>query len=136
MSLCVASAGSVLTLLAGSFSLSWTHSVEKTHWIEHWRVEDGRLALTAASVQGSGAGIDLPPDAVWEGDHWSYVPQLAPLSRLNLAASGATVSGWQLCADGSCYTLGAVAGADVTIWATDAICDAKAMSLGRPAPSR
>lgn len=136
MSVCIASAGSVLTLLAGSFSLSWTHSVEKTLWIEQWRVDDNRLALSAAGVQGSGAGIDLPPDAVWEGDRWTYTPRLAPLVQLHLAASGATVGGWQLCADGSCYTLGATAGADVTIWATDAVCDAAAVSADRPAPSR
>ena len=135
MSLCVASAGSVLTLLAGSFSLSWTHSVEKTLWIEHWRVEDNRLALTSASVQGSGAGIDLPPESVWEGDHWTYTPHLAPLAQLNLAASGATVSGWQFCAVGSCYTLGAAPGEDITIWATDAVCDAEAVDLGHSAPS-
>lgn len=135
MSVCIASAGSVLTLLAGSFSLSWTHSVEKTLWIEQWRVEGGRLALTAASVQGSGAGIDLPPDAVWDGDRWTYTPGLAPLAQLHLAASGATASGWQLCAEGACYTLGAAAGEDITIWATDAPCDAAAVGAERPAPS-
>ena len=45
MSLCIASAGSIMTLLAGSFSLSWTHSVEKTTWMERWQVEGDRLAL-------------------------------------------------------------------------------------------
>lgn len=123
MSLCVASAGTVLTLLAGSFSLSWTHSVEKTTWIEHWQVENGQLVLTAASVEGSGAGIDLPPDAVWAGGRWTYTPDLAPLSSLNLAASGTTVGGWQLCAKSACHMLGAAAGEDVTIWTTDAVCN-------------
>jgi hypothetical protein len=123
MSLCVASAGSVLTLLAGSFSLSWTHSVEKTIWIEHWRVHENKLVLARASVQGSGAGIDLPPDAVWHGDHWSFVPRLPPLLRLNLAASGATAGGWQLCADGACQELGAAAEAEVSIWATQSTCE-------------
>ena len=122
MSLCVVSAGTVLTLLAGSFSLSWTHSVEKTTWIEYWRAENGQLMLTAASVEGSGAGIDPPPDAVWAGGRWTYRPALAPLSRLHLAASGTTVGGWQLCANGACHVLGAVAEDDVTIWTTDAVC--------------
>lgn len=123
MSLCVASAGSVLTLLAGSFSLSWTHSVEKTTWTEHWQVVNSLLVLTQASVQGSGAGIDLPPDAVWEGNHWTYTPKLRPLHRLDLAASGATPGGWQLCADGACQELGAAAGDNVSIWTTGARCE-------------
>lgn len=119
MSLCIASAGSMMTLLAASFSLSWTHSVEKTTWIEHWRVVGDRLALISASVEGSGAGIDLPPDAVWEGGRWTYRPSLAPLRRLDLAASGATLSGWQLCANGDCHELGAKAGEPVSIWAAE-----------------
>lgn len=123
MSLCIASAGGILTLLASSFTLSWTHSVEKTTWIEHWQAEDGLLALTRASVQGSGAGIDLPPDAVWEGGRWVYRPDLAPISSLHLAASGTTPGGWQLCAMGTCYELAAAADEGVTIWADDSACD-------------
>lgn len=122
VSLCVASAGSVLTLMAGSFSLSWTHSVEKTIWTEHWEVKAGHLAVVSASVEGSGAGIDLPPDAIWEGDRWTYRPRLPSLRHLNLAVSGATGGGWQLCANGTCHVLGAKAGEDVTIWASDSLC--------------
>ena len=59
MSLCIASAGSIMTLLAGSFSLSWTHSVEKTTWMERWQVEGDRLALVWASVEGSGDKIPM-----------------------------------------------------------------------------
>ena len=122
MSLCIASAGSIMTLLAGSFSLSWTHSVEKNTWMERWQVEGDRLALVWASVEGSGAGIDLPQDAVWEDGRWTYRPSLPPLTRLNLAASGATVGGWQFCADGKCQELGAKADEAVSIWAAD-VCD-------------
>jgi hypothetical protein len=124
MSLCIASAGSIMTLLAASFSLSWTHSVEKTTWIEHWQVKGDRLALSSASVEGSGAGIDLPPDAVWEDDRWTYRPDLAPLHRLDLAASGATVSGWRLCVNENCHELGAMPGEPVSIWASD-VCSAE-----------
>ncbi|WP_108460208.1 DUF1850 domain-containing protein [Devosia naphthalenivorans] len=119
MSLCIASAGSIMTLLAGSFSLSWTHSVEKNTWMERWQVEGDRLALVWASVEGSGAGIDLPQDAVWEDGRWTYRPSLPPLTRLNLAASGATVGGWQFCAGGNCQELGARAGEAVSIWVAD-----------------
>lgn len=119
MSICIATAGSIVTLLAGSFSLSWTHSVEKTEWVEHWQVENNRLALVSARVQGSGAGIDLPPDAVWEDGGWTYRAALPPLAQLNLAASGATPSGWQLCTAETCVELGAMAGSGATIWASD-----------------
>ncbi|HEV7346627.1 MAG TPA: DUF1850 domain-containing protein [Devosia sp.] len=119
MSLCVATAGTVMTLLATSFSLSWTHSVEKTRWIEHWQVEDDHLSLVRATVEGPGAGIDLPPDATWEGDRWTYRPKLPPLPRLTLAASGATTGGWTLCADGHCQELGMMAGETVSLWAAE-----------------
>lgn len=129
MSLCVASAGAVMTLWASVFTLSWTHSVEKTLWIEHWQVQDDRLELVSASVEGSGAGIDLPPDAVWEGRRWTYKPSLPPLSQLNLAASGATPGGWRLCAEGQCRELGAKAGETVSIWAGTGTCPAEPASL-------
>lgn len=119
MSLCIASAGSVVTLLAGSFSLSWIHSVEKTEWVEHWQAEGNRLALVSAHVKGSGAGVDLPPDAVWEDGGWTYHPALSPLPQLSLAASGATTSGWQLCTADTCVELGKMADGDITIWASD-----------------
>ena len=119
MSLCVASAGTVLTLLVGSFSLSWTHSVEKTEWVEHWQVIGNRLALVSASVEGPGAGIDLPADAVWANGRWTYQPALPPLERLNLAASGATIGGWRLCAEGRCQELGRTMGDAVSIWAAN-----------------
>ncbi|NMA99488.1 MAG: DUF1850 domain-containing protein [Phyllobacteriaceae bacterium] len=117
MSICIASAGSVLTFLAGSFSLTWIHSVEKTEWVEHWQVEGDRLALVSARVKGPGAGIDLPPDAVWEEGGWTYRPALPPLSQINLAASGTTPSGWQFCTEDKCMELGATAGAATSIWA-------------------
>jgi hypothetical protein len=120
MSLCIASAGSVLTLLAGSFSLSWIHSVEKTEWTEHWQVHDNKLELVSAHVKGSGAGIDLPPDALWEDGGWTYHPTLPPLSTLNLAASGATPSGWTFCTSDKCVELGEIEGEPIIIWAAEA----------------
>jgi hypothetical protein len=120
MSICIASAGSVLTLLAGSFSLAWIHSVEKTEWIEHWQVEGDRLALKSAHVKGAGAGIDLPPDAVWEEGGWTYRPTLPPLPQIILAASGATAGGWQLCTDQKCIELGATAGDAISLSVADA----------------
>lgn len=116
MSLCIASAGGMMALLAGSFSLSWTHSVEKTLWVEHWQVVGNRLALVSAGVEGSGAGIDLPEDAVWKDGRWTYTPSLPPIKELNLAASATTPSGWTLCAEDRCYDLGTAPEAAIRIW--------------------
>lgn len=116
MSLCIASAGGMMALLAGSFSLSWTHSVEKTLWVEHWQVVGNRLALVSASVEGSGAGIDLPEDAVWKDGRWTYRPSLSPIKELNLAASATTPSGWTLCAGNRCYDLGTAPETAIRIW--------------------
>lgn len=116
MSLCIAASGTILTLAASAFSLSWTHSVEKTNWAEEWIVQSHRLVLVQASVEGSGAGISLPDDAVRTGEGWTYKPGLPPLERLTLASSGATASAWTLCTATHCIELGGSQGDPITIW--------------------
>lgn len=116
MSLCIAAGGTILTLAATAFSLSWTHSVEKTDWTENWTVQSNQLVLESARVEGSGAGIGLPDNAIRTEAGWTYTPDLPPLKRLVLASSGATVSAWTLCADGECFELGDSPGAGVGIW--------------------
>lgn len=114
---CVAAAGQILTILAGSFSLEWTHSVEKTAWWEFWRVADGALVLTEARVQGAGAGMEAPPGAVLKDDGWHYRPDLPPIPKLVLGTSGDTGSGWTLCASGKCREIGLESGPPIEIWA-------------------
>ncbi len=117
MMLCIASAGVVTALAVSSFTLEWTHSVERTQWQEEWQVTDAGLQLVEASVESSGAGIDLPDDAVLKDGRWTYRPQLPPLNSLELAASGMTASGWRLCSEGKeCLTLGAQAGENLRLW--------------------
>lgn len=106
MSLCVVAGARTVALAATAFTLSWTHSVEKTEWREDWRLTPAGLELVAARVKGSGAGIDPPEGAVLEDGWWVYAPAVAPLPRLVLAASGATVSGWSLCAQDACMDIG------------------------------
>lgn len=116
MSLCVlAGAARVATLATTAFTLSWTHSVERTEWREEWRLTPAGLHLTEARVKGSGAGIDPPEGGVLDDGWWRYAPKVPPLPRLVLAASGATVSGWSLCAGGRCLALGAEAGGTIVI---------------------
>jgi hypothetical protein len=117
--LCVAASGTILALVASSFSLSWTHSVERTLWQEHWTIEDKRLVLVEAIVEGSGAGIDLPADSVRTSEGWRYRPAIEPIERLSLAASGMTPSAWRLCTETACHDLGAEPADAITLWAAD-----------------
>jgi hypothetical protein len=104
MALCLAAAGVVAQLATASFTLAWTHSVERVRWEEDWRVVSGSLALVEARVRGSGAGMEPPNGAVLEDGFWRYRPDLAPLPRLELARGGA-VPDWQLCVAGRCREL-------------------------------
>ena len=115
LALCIVAAGKTTVLAASAFTLVWTHSVEKTRWEEEWRVTPAGLALVAARVEGSGAGMEVPEGAVLEGGVWTYRPALPPQKALRLASSGATGAGWEICADGHCLTIGVEAGEPVEI---------------------
>ncbi|MBO6717746.1 MAG: DUF1850 domain-containing protein [Rhizobiaceae bacterium] len=106
MPLCILAGGKTMTLAAAAFTLSWTHSVEKTEWRESWVVKDGKLLVVESSVRGSGAGMEPPEGSTFEDGWWVYRPDLPPQQKLLLASSGATAGGWQLCAAGDCVELG------------------------------
>jgi hypothetical protein len=116
---CLMVGAKAVTLASALFTLSWTHSVEKTGWSETYTVTAKGLQLTEARVMGSGAGMDPGPGAVLKGDWWVWTPTLGPVPELVLAASGATVGGWHLCQGGwpgaSCRTLGRQAGAPIVL---------------------
>jgi hypothetical protein len=113
MGLCIAAGGTVLKAYAGiaAFTLAWTHSVQKTEWEEDWRIVDNRLAIVEARVQGTGAGMEPPPDSQFDGHFWRWAPRVAPLAQVVLRRSGAT-DDWRLCVDGTCGPLSAVLPAD------------------------
>ncbi len=122
--ICIAAGAKMLTLAATAFSLSWTHSVEKTRWEERWVTGPQGLTVVEGRVEGSGAGMEPPPDAVLRDGAYVYTPHLAPIPELVLAASGATGSGWTLCPldramdapdTRACLTLGKTAAAAVRI---------------------
>ncbi|WP_246831532.1 DUF1850 domain-containing protein [Thioclava sp. L04-15] len=109
--------GAVMIALApsGQFSLEWTHSVEKEGWREHWQVTDhGTLRLVGAAVKGSGAGMEPGPGGHFENGWWVWKADGPEVPELELAASGATVSGWTLCAK-DCQTLGVTPEAPIRI---------------------
>ncbi|WP_084508407.1 DUF1850 domain-containing protein [Mesorhizobium sp. WSM3224] len=110
MSLCILAAGKTVTLAVAAFTLSWTHSVERTRWQEDWEVSPAGLQVVEARVKGSGAGMEPPAGSTLRGGWWIYAPRIGPQPRLVLAASGATREGWTLCTAAGCRELGEVAG--------------------------
>lgn len=99
----VVAAGLAVVTPSDHFTLAWTHSVEKVEWREDWRVEGGRLLLSEASVMGSGAGMEPPPEAVFRGGRWVWHPDMV-MAEIVLARSDFT-SDWRLCVDGTCREL-------------------------------
>ncbi|WP_448205067.1 DUF1850 domain-containing protein [Azospirillum sp. sgz302134] len=106
VSLCLAAlGGAVLAALPGpSFTLSWTHSIEKTEWREEWRIADRNLLLTEARVKGTGAGMEPPAGARLSGGWLVWTPDLPPQERIVLAASGFTPD-HTLCVGNECRPL-------------------------------
>jgi hypothetical protein len=109
LALCVAAGGKMVAIATTLFTLSWTHSVEKTEWSESWRLTAQGLELTEARVKGSGAGMDPGEGARLEDGWWVWSPQTPVVPELVLASSGATVSAWRLCHQDGCMDLGAAA---------------------------
>ncbi|AEY02503.1 hypothetical protein GU3_13750 [Oceanimonas sp. GK1] len=102
--ICLFSAATTVMLLTGSITLSWQHSVEKTRWEEQYRAEGPSLRLVRASVQGSGAGMEPPPEARLLHGRWHWQPNLR-LPQVTLAGSGFTGE-YTLCfSSGRCHPL-------------------------------
>jgi hypothetical protein len=104
MSLCLAASALSATLAVHSFTLAWTHSIERVRWEEDWRVEGRQLAMVAARIQGFGAGMEPPAGAVLRDGYFHYRPAVAPLDQLTLAHSPYT-RGYEFCTDGNCRPL-------------------------------
>ncbi|AWB09066.1 DUF1850 domain-containing protein (plasmid) [Azospirillum humicireducens] len=98
--------GALLASLPGTdFTLSWTHSIEKTEWREHWSMDSGRLRPTEARIRGTGAGMEPGPDARLTSDGWlAWTPDLPPQESVALAASGFT-GDHRLCTGSECRLL-------------------------------
>lgn len=111
--LTAAATGLALALPLPSFTLAWTHSIEKIRWEEDYRVvrtaDGARLQLTEARIRGSGAGMEPPAGARFADGSWHYRPPLAPLEGLRLARSD-YVADYRLCQGGSCQPLADLAG--------------------------
>jgi hypothetical protein len=68
--------------------------------------------LTAARVQGTGAGMEPGANGKPRGDWWEYKPTTPPLPKITFANSAYTAD-YTLCANGKCQPLGAWLGKGV-----------------------
>ncbi|WP_349617399.1 DUF1850 domain-containing protein [Azotobacter salinestris] len=103
--LCLGLAGTLWAQLpVPAFTLAWTHTIEKIRWEEDYRVTPQGLLLGEARVKGSGAGMEIPADAVLEGGSWHYRRALPPLQPLRLGRTP-EAGDYQLCFDGACHPL-------------------------------
>ncbi len=100
--------GEAVLALPRTLQLAWTHSVERVRWQE-WYAPTlppqpvGWRALRAR-VQGSGAGMEPAPHAVWRAGGYEWTPPDAPLPALRLMASDFTAD-YTLCLDDDCRPL-------------------------------
>lgn len=113
MNVCLLLGAKQIVLAASSFTLAWTHSVEKTRWEEDWQVGLAGFQLVEARIEGSGAGMEPPEGAVFDGHVWRYHPPLAFIEdQIVLARSGATVGAWEICTGGACQAIPETGAAD------------------------
>jgi len=107
--ICLIVAGIVRsTLTTSEFTLAWDHSVQKTRWEEHYRIDDGALVLVEARVQGSGAGMDPPSGAHYDRGAWTWEPNTRH-AELRLTRS-AFAGDYAICDDRRCASMSDLAG--------------------------
>lgn len=103
MNACLVEGLREIVIAAGTFTLAWSHSVEKTRWEEDWLVGVAGFHLVEARIEGSGAGMEPPEGAVFADGVWHYRPPIRfQQDQLLLARSGATGGSWEICALGAC----------------------------------
>ena len=118
MALCLAAGGAVIRLATLTFMLSWTHSVQKTEWQEDWVVAPEGLKLTEARIESTGAGMEMPATARFNGRFWRWSPTLPPLREVQLRRSDAVPEGYRLCTAAGCRVIAGIEeAADIVVLA-------------------
>ncbi|WP_366930092.1 DUF1850 domain-containing protein [Mesorhizobium sp.] len=72
MSVCILAACKITVLAFAAFTLSWTHSVERTRLEEDWRVTSAGFQIVKARIQGS--GVEPPEGSRLQQGWWVYRP--------------------------------------------------------------
>jgi hypothetical protein len=106
MQFCLLAAGALVRLGTAALTLAWTHSIEKVRWEEDYRLTPAGIVVTQDRIQGTGAGMEPPADATFDGTWWRYTPHLPPQPKVILRRSSTTVGDWQLCIAGACEPIG------------------------------
>jgi hypothetical protein len=106
--LCIVVGTALVSIPAQRFTLRWQHTVEKVVWEEDYVVAGEWLYLSGARVQGSGAGMEPPPDAIKVGSAWHYRPTLRWHRELALARAEFGRD-YEVCVDERCRTMREVA---------------------------
>ena len=104
MALCLTAGALAASLAVQSFTLAWTHSIEKIRWEEDWQVGE-RLQLVAARIRGSGAGMEAPDGALLVDGVWHYRPAVVAQAELLLTHSPHAAD-HELCDGARCRPLG------------------------------
>ena len=101
--LCLSSGALTATVPTTAFELQWVHSIEKTQWLEHWELTPHMLTLVSASIATSGAGMDIPDNAVLVNGVYEY-PVNLQLKSVTLSHSPYTAQA-TLCINKQCQPL-------------------------------
>lgn len=104
--LCIVVGAALFDLPARHFTLRWQHTVEKVLWEEDYEVVGHWLYLSRARVEGSGAGMEPPANAVKLGSAWEYRPDDRWRREVRLARSEFGAD-YELCVARSCKPLAA-----------------------------
>lgn len=96
MNLCIVSDVAIAKIAVAAFTLGWTHSVEKTRWEEVWAVTPAGLVMREVRIKGTGAGMEPPPEARFDGTWYRWKPSPAPHQSVVLARSDAA-GDWEIC---------------------------------------
>lgn len=105
MEICLFAAGTTIRLGTVAMTLAWTHSIEKTRWEEDWRATPAGMVLEEDRIQATGAGMEPPPHARFDGKWWHYSTSHLPMPNVVLRRSGATAD-WQVCIKSRCRPMG------------------------------
>lgn len=102
--LCMVAGTVHASLPINTYTLRWTHSIEKIEWSEDYEITGHWLHLSRAHVRGSGAGMEPPAGAWLQDGVWSY--RLAdPWRRELVLARSPYVADYDLCLAQRCYPL-------------------------------
>lgn len=105
MEICLLTASATIRLGTVALTLAWTHSIEKTRWEEDWRATPAGLVLEEDRIQTTGAGMEPPADAHFDGQWWRYRPPLESMPSIVLRRSGAS-DDWHICIHSHCQPMG------------------------------